>query len=160
MRFVVGIDTGNKLKDTFINRLGGEGKLVYTETLPENYQDFNPECPVVAKDNEVVKMYLATPGVFENGEPKLPDGVEILAAATGNFQYMGGWNAKNKHPRPMYKVVPAGSVYYLSGNAKALREFITTYHGNTLKQTDNGFYQKQGFGLVYFANTNYKLIKE
>ena len=160
LRFVLGIDTGNNLKDDFFNRLGGEGKLAYTETLSEEYKGLKPDCPLVNRDNEVVKMYLATPGVFENGEPELPDGVKILAAATGTFQYMGGWNAKKKRPRPMYNVVPAGSAYYLSGNAIALREFITKYHGKTLKQAEDGFYQKQGFGLVYFANTNYKHIKE
>lgn len=157
LRFVVGIETKNKLKGNFFNRLGGEGKLVYTETLKE-YEIFSPDCPLVVENDEVVKMYLATPGVFDKGEPELPDGVKILAAATGNFQYMGGWNAKDKRPRPMYKVVPAGSVYYLTGDATAVREFITENHGKTLNQPES--YQKQGFGLVYFANTNYKHLKE
>lgn len=134
---------------TYLSRMGGEGKLAFIEE--DTISKDNIEKPIINEEEQaIVKMYLASPAIFEAGwEPTLDDGIEVIATAMGDIQNIGGWDAKLKQPRPMYKAVPAGSVYYLKGKKEVLAKFIATYHGKKLIQADN--FANQGFGLVYFG---------
>ncbi|SFS79343.1 type III-B CRISPR module-associated protein Cmr3 [Lutibacter maritimus] len=134
--------------NNYINRLGGEGKLVQVKNTETKFKFTLPV--VLEKDKATIKMYLATPAVFENGSmPCLPEEITITAAVIGKKQTISGWDLAFNKPKPYVNVTPAGSVYYLEGEAKKLQEFINAYHGKKLTQIDT--YAKQGFGLVFFA---------
>lgn len=72
------------------------------------------------------KAYIATPAIFEQGW--IPDGFTpsdgglcgtlaglectLVAAAVGKPRLVAGWNIVRNRPRPLYRAVPAGSVYF------------------------------------------------
>jgi len=137
-------------ENAFFSRLGGEGKLAYLNEYKVN----NDLKVKINTHTEIVKMYLASPAIYKSGwKPSFgvfDKEVEVIACAMGKQLHIGGWNAKKKQPRPMYKAVPAGSVYFLRGNTDTIKKLIDTYHGKKLPQEND--YAKQGFGLVYFGN--------
>jgi CRISPR-associated protein Cmr3 len=137
-------------------RLGGEGKLAEYVTL-------NPQqIPTLTKPQLTqfarVKMYLSTPALFEEGwQPAAlfrDHDIEIEACVIGRYQSYGGWDIKARGPKPMFKGVPAGSVYYLKSNdIQKLQAFIDTFHGQRLIHPASipDAYAKDGFGIVWFA---------
>ncbi len=159
--FIVDYETPNMLDTNRYKRLGGEGKLVYVEYISnEDKEDTtnvnidkkrkDKTMPVVSEKYEIVKMYLATPAIEPEKVIK-DNNIEIVAAVTGNPQYIGGWNMKDNEPRPMYVATPAGSVFYLKG--KNLYNFISKFHNHNLEQPEN--FANQGFGKVYISKVNH-----
>jgi CRISPR-associated protein Cmr3 len=75
-------------------------------------------------NNKVFKIYFATPAIFKKGW--IPDWInektfegnyeeiklKLIACSIGKYKLVGGWDLANKRPKPMYKAVPPGSVYY------------------------------------------------
>lgn len=120
---------------TRINRLGGEGKLVFIREINEWKQI---ETKKEYKVGEIVSMYCATPSIFENGwEPKIA-GTELLAAVVGKPLHIGGFDLQNIRPKPTQKTVPAGSVYYFK---------ITE---NTTLPPKLGKFTKKGYGNIFY----------
>lgn len=92
------------------------------------------------------KLYLSTPAVFKNGW--YPDflhadgnrltghicgaGFELVAAAVGKPVTISGWNMRKRQPRPLYRAVPAGSVYHFEFKseitADLANELINEFH--------------------------------
>lgn len=144
-----------------------------------------PGTPVLANlENDITKsgrfkIYLATPAVFANGW--LPDflqldhggvyrgaigglTVKLVAAAVGKPVAEGGWNYVGNEPKPLYKAVPAGSVYCfeVEGNApsdlgaQVLQQF---HFQTTLQQRAVDMFRplaQAGFGLSFAASWNYR----
>jgi len=137
---------GLTLSENIINRLGGEGKLVFANKI---------DVPTVsensfkAKKDDIVRIYLATPALFENGWKLELDGVELLTAAMGRPQWIGGFDSQKKRPKPMQKAVPAGSVYYV----KVLKDEIV--FPSHIGIPDD---KKKGYGRVYCNKINYKPV--
>lgn len=137
-------------------RLGGEGKMA-------EFYSLNPQqIPTLPKpqltQSARVKMYLSTPALFEEGwQPiaLLKDfDIEIEACVMGRYQSYGGWDMEQRKPKPMFKGVPAGSVYYLNSNdIQKLQAFIDTFHGQRLTHPVSipEAYAKDGFGIVWFG---------
>lgn len=139
-----------------VARIGGEGKLV---------QIAEESIPTIQKPevNNLVKMYLATPAIFTEGwkpEKLFEDHcIDVAACSLGRYRSFGGWDVAKREPKPMYRAVPAGSVYYLkSADSRKLQSFVNAYHGKKLKHhvsiPPNAAID--GFGLVYFANIQSK----
>ena len=75
-------------------------------------------------NNKIFKIYFATPAIFEKGWiPGWIDNsnfkgeyneinLKLVACSTGKYNLIGGWDLVNKKPKPMYKAVSAGSIYY------------------------------------------------
>ena len=113
----------NNLPEKGFLPVGGEGKPVIIEkienNLLEDLQNINFNF-----ENKIFKIYLATPSIFENGwypgwinkenfEGKYNNvKLKLIACSIGKYENIGGWDICNKKPKPMYKAVPAGSVYY------------------------------------------------
>ncbi|MCM8808387.1 MAG: type III-B CRISPR module-associated protein Cmr3 [Candidatus Omnitrophica bacterium] len=134
--------------------LGGEGKTVRFEKINNNPledledMDFEPK-------NRIFKLYLATHTIFEKGWlPKWineetmegeKDGIKLklIACAIGKCLRIGGWDMTKNEPKPMYKAVPAGSVYYfkvLSGSFEKIKE---VFHFKNISDIN----PEEGFGL-------------
>lgn len=148
-------------------KLGGEGKVAY-------YNSASSYSYNIANNihSDTLKVYLATPAIFNYPEPfknYIPNWMQkghfedikftLQTCAIGKSINIGGFDmtAKNGkgYPKPMYKAVPAGSVYYLKTpsveTAKELATLIQN-HGS-IYQTSNEF-SKQGFGKIYIASNN------
>ena len=119
----VEVEGVNNYPEKGIIQLGGEGKIARIEKksddLLKDLEDMNFEFK-----EHVFKLYLATPAIFENGWlPKWIDKttlegsyqgikVKLVACSIGKYCSIGGWDLANHKPKPMFKLVPAGSVYY------------------------------------------------
>jgi CRISPR-associated protein Cmr3 len=126
-----------------ILKLGGEHKAVRYEIFTDSPVSALPP----PQAGEYLKLCLATPAIFRNGwHPELGKGVKLLAAAIGKPVYIGGFDMQTSLPKPMYRAVPAGSVYYLQcHDAPALIEKL---HGKAMCE----IYPKQGFGIAYIGS--------
>jgi CRISPR-associated protein Cmr3 len=134
-------------------RLGGEGKAAEYDQIEE----IEPiEMPAI--DDNLFKIYLATPAIFDNGwlpswikeetlEGEIPDTgnkVKLITAAIGKPLYAGGFDMKARRPKPMHRAVPQGSVYYFS-ILKGDKSNLENIHGQSI--SDKG--KDEGFGICY-----------
>jgi len=127
---------GLKLPNSLINRLGGEGKLVFVNETDQT----NNNVPIIAAENDIIRMYLNSPALLGKGWLPEIDGAQLLAATIGNPMYISGFDIKSKWPKPTVKAVPSGSVYYF--------KILTT---NCSLPTKIGNGTKKGFGTVTYS---------
>lgn len=128
-------------------RLGAEGKVSAAKIKSDDLLGtFN------GIKSDFFRVYLATPAIILNkdGLPIKPDleflGIPVtyLGAAIKKAQMIGGFDMKNRQPKPMYKVVPAGSVFYFKAD-----EVIDFNPFQGRKISDVG--AMEGFGIAYFG---------
>ncbi|KTE90030.1 hypothetical protein AT727_08870 [Desulfitobacterium hafniense] len=150
--FVVGY-TGISLPQEGFIKLGGEGKGAIYKPI-----SMRP-IPAPQRESKRFKLYLATPAIYGKGwipqwmDQNTLEGVyqgihvKMLAAAVGRPVFIGGFDMKQKRPKPMQKAVSAGSVYYFEIIEGQWEEVIQSFHGKNI--SDN--LAKQGFGLAYMG---------
>ena len=156
---------------------GGEARGAYfqqvvVEELPpplaaKDWEDHCQEIQEALVGQRGFFFYLLTPAIFARGW--LPDGVQeqdgayfwqlpktsltarLVAAAVGKAESVSGWNLLTQSPRPLYKTVPAGSVYFFETNepiaANAASVLLKDRHWQSL-MTEQPFYAAAGFGLA------------
>jgi len=147
---------GMNLPESGMMKLGGEGKAVsYKE-----YEESKPVSFSVDKsklDGTRFKLYLSTPAIFKKGW--LPDLVDentlegeykglklkLLTAAIGKPIHIGGFDMKSRKPKPMYKTVPAGSVYYFEIIEGDFQKALEIFDHTAISDVS----PKQGFGIAY-----------
>jgi CRISPR-associated protein Cmr3 len=147
------------LPEKGLMKLGGEGRPVYYSKMEET--------PVVSVNFDVkklnkIKLYLASPAVFEKGW--LPDGIgenslegeingiklSLLTCAIGKPLYIGGFDMAKKEPKPMKRAVPAGSIYYFELlESYETNQLVEKLHNISILKNEN--YRKQGFGITYLG---------
>ena len=139
-----------------ILRLGGEGKVVFLESVQGNLRERlgsfwnSGEC----QDSEIFKVYLVTPAIFRRGY--LPEWIgddfrgkkeglelQLLGAAVGKPLPVGGWDMSRSTPKEVRRAVPAGSVYYFRLLGGRWDEVIRTFHFQNISDID----PEEGFGL-------------
>ncbi len=134
--------------------LGGDGKVAKLETEKDDLLKNIKNVELKFK-NKIFKIIFLTPTIFKNGW--LPDwidektlkgtfkGIELklLSCAIGKHLYIGGFDIKKKMPKPMYKAVPAGSVYYFEFKKSSPEEIKKLFHFQTISDINS----EQGFGL-------------
>ena len=133
-------------------KLGGEGKFVSVQNLAKSI-----EIPFPKIDNNFL-LYISTPTIFKKGwlpdwidkdslKGKIPNTdltVKLLTASIGKPDLIGGFDMAKRKPKPMYKAVPSGSVYFfeiLEGNSSELEKI----HQKSISD----IYPEQGFGICY-----------
>lgn len=127
--------------------LGGEAKAAYfckVENLSEVGLGTNSDQHL---DKFVV--YFATPVYLTAGwQPDngnwsqfFSDEVELIAAAVGRPALIGGWDLARRHPKPIRRYIPAGTVYYF----KAKNEGVTLNKPLTNNEQEGQI----GFGQVF-----------
>lgn len=145
--------TGLKLPEYGFLRLGGEGKAAFYKEI----KDIDIAKPAGLKGIRF-KLVLTTPAVFENGwlprwldSEKLEgeyEGIKLrlLTAAVGKYLTIGGFDVKDKEPKPMRRAVPPGSVYYFElcdGGDIAKVEDVFNY--KSISDID----PEEGYGITF-----------
>jgi CRISPR-associated protein Cmr3 len=104
--------------------LGGEGRRVLMQ--PVEPFDWPTAVPGPGQGTLVV---LTTPGLFgstpggQNWKPACLAGeLSLVSCAVPGFLPVSGWDLALSGPKPNRFAVPAGSVYFLEGNAEGLPE--------------------------------------
>lgn len=158
---VTGLSNEHKPDNNYLTRLGGEGRLasIRIEATPDFIK-----CPKSADHAAGIALYLLTPLVIENPAESwqpLPgftlaekdgqtvwqgtlDGIPLTlhTAITGKAQREGGWDLQKHQPRPVKSYIPAGSVFYCTGESD-LKTIIEKLHGLQI-----GEEQKLGRGKI------------
>jgi CRISPR-associated protein Cmr3 len=129
-------------------RLGAEGKVVKARQ-PDDPFDWKGPGNITT---QYIKVYLTTPGIFQHNGPDLSRwGIKatLKGMAVGKPFFLGGFDMKQGRPKPMLKVVPAGSVFYYEASAPV---DLSQMQGKAVADTINGIkYAQQGFGIAYFG---------
>lgn len=149
---------GLEVGDRGFMKLGGEQKAVwYEKTRPVEFVKER-----IALSNRRFKLYLATPAIFDRGwlpgwlNADRMEGhygglrVKLLSAAVGKSIAVGGFDMKNARPKPMYRAVPAGSVYYFEVLDGDVNRVWDLFHGKTISEVK----AEEGFGLSYVGVVN------
>lgn len=114
------------------------------------------------EETGLFKIYLSTPAILDKGwipggfnqegedvkGDLLGMGIQILAASIKKYQLISGWDIAGNKPRPGFRVVPAGSVYY----CKLLDKGISV--DDLLKIQEEGLSDRrgeEGFGRIYIG---------
>lgn len=143
--------SGLEIPKNGLMKLGGEGKVI---KYSQYEKEILPKKPTIdMKKSFYIRLLLATPGIFENGSVPSLDSIlpsstvgkyEIIAAATGKPLHIGGFDMQKKHPKPLKKAVPAGSVYYLKVDGSCVED-IFSLHGKSICSEP---YSSLGYGIV------------
>ncbi|KQC07105.1 MAG: hypothetical protein APR54_06410 [Candidatus Cloacimonas sp. SDB] len=145
---------GLEFDDEIMFKLGGEGKFVYANVKDETYQIKMPKI-----DSKFL-LYLNTPAIFKNGWlpswidkdsliGEIPNSnlkIKLLSCAIGKPDFIGGFDMAKGEPKPMFKAVPAGSVYFMEiieGDPAELEKI----HQRSISD----LYPEQGFGIAYIG---------
>lgn len=137
-------------------KLGGESKACAFEII----SDVNEKEEIVEIRNDVFKVCLSTPTTLKNGwfpsflggEMKgtwkeLGINVQLLTAAVGKPIYVGGFDMEERKPKPMTRMLPAGSVFYF----KILDKIEKIELPQKVKLVDDKAKEKEGFGIAYLS---------
>lgn len=135
-------------------KFGAEGKMAKVRLSQTNLLQ-----PVKGIQTALFRLYLATPAIIlSDSSPNaavFPDlsflgsKVTYLGAAMKKTYSLGGFDMKERRPKPMYKVIPAGSVFYFRADKEL---HFDQFQG--AKVSDIG--QKEGFGIAYFGKLNFE----
>lgn len=154
---VAEIEGVSNMAKTGIIQLGGESKGAKFEAIENIFERLkNIDLNL---GNKFFKIYLATPAIFkkgwipewlseENFEGKYPkpDGIKLklILCAIGKPVHIGGWDIENKKPKPLYKAIPPGSVYYFKvlENLDSLK-IKEAFHLKNISDVNS----EEGFGL-------------
>lgn len=156
---------GINLPDRGTSRFGAEGKTVAFSKVEKEVALPTPEIT-----GNKIKLYFATPGIFAGGwHPFATDplvnsqttlsgtSVRFLAAASDKPIACGGFDMVKRIPKPMYRAIPAGSVFYLElETTEQAQTFAKQIHGTCL--SDYGK-DSEGFGLCLVGNVQSQKIK-
>jgi len=172
----------NVLENNGILTLGGEGKMAYYESVDLKDDKILPKR--ITEGGELLKIYLATPAIFEKGW--IPDFLDnsfkyqnsnfeckLVSACVGKPIHIGGWNLKQNKPRSLYKAIPPGSVYFFEVD-RDTGKFIEMFHNTTYFQSlgktefqslgKNNDYRKDfsnlGFGLTFVGKWEYLEVED
>jgi len=148
LQFAVDIElNGKSLPETGILRLGSHNKSACFEN-----NEFENDIP--SSIDGMFKLYLATPAIFKLGwKPDLEEqyGLELIAAAIGGYESIGGFDMKANRPKPMCRAVKAGSVYYYktkNSTQEHCAKLLENLHGESISEERSN----EGFGLCYIGN--------
>lgn len=165
-----GLPSGSLDKEGF-SKIGGEGKAVHYILSEEDgiLPEWTPE-------SVFFKIYLLTPAIFKTGW--LPSWLQwsdkdntykgtwnglplkLQAAAIGKPVPIGGFDVYHKQPKPMYKAVPAGSVYYFELEDVSKIPLLASLHLASVSEAreawKNVVYdsRKEGFGRILIGKSS------
>jgi CRISPR-associated protein Cmr3 len=129
-------ELGSQFDEPLVVPFGGEGKYVQVTKVSAQ------EWPTTIGPNSV--WYLATPTFFPpTGRPlPMPKNGTLISAASGSGIPISGWDVARNGPRATRFAVPAGAVYFVSGDASP-EDFLN--NGNENESTD---LRQEGWGFA------------
>lgn len=163
-------------------QLGGEGRAVQYEQIDQDplkdLVDLKTRLQEEILTSNCFKLYLATPAIFQQGW--LPDFIDgntreikadhefrsnglnfrLVAATVGKPLPIGGWDLAKKEPKPMYKAVPPGSVYFFKLLEGDVKDILKLFHltSKVQESTDDQELPRLaqiGFGLTLVGSWEY-----
>ncbi len=170
---VQGITTLSSRPDSEVDLIGigGENRVASYVKIPAiDWSHFQKELIHKIQKSDGFKLYLATPTIWEKGWlPKwiAPENnlcgeyeginLQLIAAAIAGYQTIGGWDIAENKPKPTYRAVMAGSVYYFETKA-APEKIIEAFHWKNL--ADENADAQIGYGLTLVGSWNYYKYSE
>jgi CRISPR-associated protein Cmr3 len=147
-----GLNFNSELPERGFLKLGAENKSVHYEVLTDS-ENLASET----FQSNRFKLVLTSPAIFKNGWfPDFLDenyrgkfegfSVKLIAAITGKSISIGGFDMKKRKPKPMFKTVPAGSVFYFEVE-EGLKDFVV----KEVKLTCLNNLDKEGFGHAFIG---------
>lgn len=132
-----------KFPTSGILKLGGEGKSARYEIIEQPFEK------IKLSDEKIwFKLYFQTPAFFHsgNGISELSNltNAKLFSASIGKPVSVGGFDIDKQQPKPMRKLVSAGSVYVFEGNPKKTHDEI--HHLLNIED-----YQNQGFSQFHLT---------
>lgn len=154
-----------------IVKLGGEQKVfAYRQSEGQPILGYNEAekqqiTETIRKAGGEFKLYFATPVLWNHADGWRANWMnlgndthaytdehtgksvtcQLLTAALGKYQLVGGWDIMANRPKPMYRAVPAGTVYYLKLVAGEPEDVLELFHYHNLADIRD----QEGFGLAY-----------
>lgn len=143
---------GIQLQKSGFLKLGAEGKVAHYEEIKTNNEHRNNE-QLKTQDETLFKLYLSTPALFKNGwipdlnnNPLLKDlELEIISVCLSKPQNIGGFDMQKKLPKPMRKVVPAGSVYIFKTKPQNFSKIYKRLNGESISDYNTN----EGYGIAF-----------
>lgn len=137
---VSGIPDEWQPKESLVLPLGGEGR--FAQVTIDKVEDDAWQDPKLALDSDGKVRFtvsLLTPGYFVsedlkeehvktviyNGPPEIPG--KCISACIGKMIMIGGWDLKNRRPRPIVPLIPPGSTWFFEADEKD-KEKIASLH--------------------------------
>ena len=161
--FAVETQNISALEPRGVIKLGHDGRVFsYEIDDNSNFAFLDNKKDTIIESIEKTKRFkiiFTSPAILKNGW--LPDNVsdsdftwryqgtviKITSIITGRPMRVGGWDIKNKGPKPMYKALPPGSVYYcelIEGKSDSVYNLFFNQNISDVENNEN--YEKQGFG--------------
>jgi len=154
---VAEIEEVSDMPKTGIIQLGGESREAKFESTENIFKKL--ENIELNLENKFFKIYFATPAIFKKGwipkwinkenfegeYPKL-NGIKLklVCCAIGKPVHIGGWDIAKNRPKPLYKAIPPGSVYYFEVLDKSdSLKIKEAFHLKNISDINS----KEGFGL-------------
>jgi CRISPR-associated protein Cmr3 len=142
------IETDADLREE-LGFLGGERRVAQWQKSSLEL----PECPPEVKEEigqeGTCRLILLTPAYFKKGYIptwlKNEYDIEIIAAAVPRYQVVSGWDYAIHKPKPIRRLVPAGSVYFLK-IGKNIEGFIDAVWMQNISDEEQN--RLDGFGLA------------
>jgi CRISPR-associated protein Cmr3 len=158
LSIVVDFEGLNNFDSGFL-KLGGEGKAVAYKNIENIDDELNIAFPEFEDDERQFKIVLTTPAIFNNGwvpEMKFAEEyyglkLNLFAAAVGKPINVGGFDMNKRKPKPMFKAVPAGSVYYFERMEGTMETVKELFHCKSISNV----YGDEGFGISFVGKINY-----
>ena len=155
-RLALAVDTDASLSETTAC-MGGERRMVVwresNEILPGYYDDLVKQV----QQTEACRVILLTPAYFEQGwrpkwllEPKYDVTPMLKAVAVQRPQVATGWDLEKRKPKLSRRLVPAGSVFFLSleGDADAIKRWIESIWMHCISDTEQDRLDSFGLAVV------------
>ena len=158
------VDTGEFIWKNALHPIGGERRLAVWKAGNNPGWNCPHEITDALRDKQRLRMVLATPAVFSGGwlpgwidketlmgtPPGADDfTLKLVSACTDRWKPLSGWNLETRGPKPIRRLVPAGSVYFFEvteGNpAELAKQFWLRPVSDVVGEQDYGC---DGFGLA------------
>ncbi|WP_048151089.1 type III-B CRISPR module-associated protein Cmr3 [Methanolacinia paynteri] len=175
VRIAARVDTKDFIWKNSFHPIGGERRLAFWESGRDPGWECPGEITGALEGKKYARMILATPAVFSNGwlpgwldketlcgtPPGLPENIEqkftltLKSACVGRWKPLSGWDLQKKGPKPIRRLVPAGSVYFFevtTGDPKDIAEKL--WLRPVSDTIDDQNYSTDGFGLALWGVWN------
>jgi len=137
-----------ELGQNTLARMGGEGRFSYFAEAPFSLPDWSSL-------SGRIKVVLLTPAFFHEGwqptngdwSPWVGADAHLVSIATGQPMLISGWDVVANAPKPLYRYLPAGTVFYFD-NASPIQQPFTENPPNTAASA-------MGFGAVAVGQWDY-----
>ena len=142
----------NTFPKSGIIRLGGEGKIAQYQIIQDELIKTLKEKIELQKnaliDSEFFKLYFASPLIYKMDIDTLFNvgDIQLVSVVTGKSIEIGGFDYKERKPKPMLKAYPSGSVFIChKPKGKNLKDFEIHL---TKQLEEHGLY---GFNQFFFT---------